>query len=418
MIGRRDELNALTDWVATPGSPAYAAAIFCIVAIGGMGKSALTWKWFKDIVPEEMPDLAGRLWWSFYESDASFENFLNRALCYVSDQAEDVVREKPWHDREAELLGHLNERPYLLALDGLERILLAYNRMDASSLADDDYDKQTANYVAGASGLPPSAAQGFTGQDRLCQATDPRAGNFLRKLTGLEKSKILISTRLYPLALQLPTRHPSPGSFSYFLMGLGDDDAVSLWRTLGVSGSRQELVPLFKSFESHPLLVQALAGEIARNREAPGDFAAWREAKPSFDLSSLPATQAKSHILQHTLAGLGDDTGKVLTTLVAFCMPATFDTLKALLVGKDKTHAQVQDLDRALTELENRGLIGWDREANRYDAHPILRGVAWRLVGKDDQEATYGAIDAHFEPMAEAVPSRDEVTSLKDLAPA
>ena len=68
-------MNALTDWVAKPDSAAYHEAIFCFVAIGGMGKSALTWKWFNDISSQEMPDLAGRLWWSFYESDAHFENF-------------------------------------------------------------------------------------------------------------------------------------------------------------------------------------------------------------------------------------------------------------------------------------------------------------------------------------------------------
>jgi hypothetical protein len=54
--------------------------VFCFVAIGGMGKSALTWKWFNQIAPNEMKPLAGRLWWSFYESDADFENFLIRAL--------------------------------------------------------------------------------------------------------------------------------------------------------------------------------------------------------------------------------------------------------------------------------------------------------------------------------------------------
>jgi hypothetical protein len=109
LVGRRDELNALTDWVAKPGSPAYREAIFCFVAIGGMGKSALTWKWFNDIAPQEMPNLTGRLWWSFYESDAHFENFLNRALCYVGELHEDEVRKMPWQDREALLLQHLNE---------------------------------------------------------------------------------------------------------------------------------------------------------------------------------------------------------------------------------------------------------------------------------------------------------------------
>ncbi len=123
LVGRRDELNAMTDWVATPGSPAFGATVFCFVAIGGMGKSAVTWKWFQDIATEEMRPLAGRLWWSFYETDATFENFLTRALCYVSGRSEDEVQALSWPDREAELLRHLSGQPFLLVLDGLERIL-------------------------------------------------------------------------------------------------------------------------------------------------------------------------------------------------------------------------------------------------------------------------------------------------------
>jgi hypothetical protein len=52
----------------------------CLVAIGGMGKSALTWKWFNDVAPDMMKPLAGRMWWSFYESNAQFEHFITRAL--------------------------------------------------------------------------------------------------------------------------------------------------------------------------------------------------------------------------------------------------------------------------------------------------------------------------------------------------
>ena len=110
------------------------------------------------------------------ESDATFENFLNRALCYVSRQSEEEVRRLPWYEREAQLLRHLDEKPYLFVLDGLERILLAYHRMDASYLADDEIDEKAANYVAGAVGLPATAAQSFVGQHRLRQTTDPRAG--------------------------------------------------------------------------------------------------------------------------------------------------------------------------------------------------------------------------------------------------
>ncbi len=416
LVGRQAELNALTDWVANPTSPAFAARVFCFVAIGGMGKSALTWKWFNQIAPNEMKPLAGRLWWSFYESDADFENFLIRALCYVGGESEDAVRALPWPEREAQLLRHLNEAPYLFVLDGLERILIAYHRMDASYLADDEYDEQTANWVAGAIGLPATAAQSFVGQHRLRQTTDPRAGAFLQKLAQATKSRILITSRLYPTALQLPTGHHRPGSIAYFLRGLSDDDALGLWRALNVAGSRAELVPIFRSVEGHPLLVQALASEVANYKKAPGDFTQWRTDHPQFDPTSLPLVQSRTHILEFALKGLSAKVREVLHTLVGFRMPASYATLEALLVGPGKACGSAQDLDRALTELEDRGLIGWDRGANRYDAHPIVRGVVWQHTDTKDQLAVYAALEAHFEPMA--TPEWEKIESLADLTPA
>jgi tetratricopeptide (TPR) repeat protein len=416
LVGRRDELNALTDWVAKPGSPAFEARVFCFVAIGGMGKSALTWKWFNQIAPNEMKPLAGRMWWSFYESDATFENFLNRALCYVSGQNEEEVRALLWQEREAQLLQCLNEKPFLLALDGLERILIAYNRVDASRLADDDFDKQTANMVVGAAGLPATTAQSFVGEHRMRQTTDPRVGVFLRKLAQVSRSRTLISSRLYPSDLQLPTLLPRPGCFAVFLRGLADDDALGLWRGLGVSGSRAELIPIFRSVESHPLLIQALASEVAKYREAPSDFSKWRADHPQFDPASLPLVQSRTHILQFALRGTTAKIREVLSMIVGFRMPASYASLEALLVGANKSCMSDRELDQALTELEDRGLIGWDREANRYDAHPIVRGVVWQLTAAQDQRAVYSALEAHFEPMA--VPEANDVKRLADLTPA
>jgi hypothetical protein len=416
LIGRQAELNVLTEWVANPASLSFSARVFCFVAIGGMGKSALTWKWFNQIAPNEMKQLAGRMWWSFYESDATFENCLIRALCYVSGESEEAVRALSWQEREAQLLQELNQKPYLLVLDGLERVLIAYHRMDASYLSDDDYDQQTANWVAGAIGLPRTAGQSFVGQHRLRQTTDPRVGTFLQKLGQVAKSRILVTTRLYPCELQLPTGQPRPGCFAYFLAGLSDDDALALWRALNVSGSRGELVPIFQSVKGHPLLVQALASEVANYRKAPRDFAAWLIGHPQFDPTSLPLVQSRTHILAFALQGLSATVREVLHTLVGFRMPASYATLEALLVGEGKACTSIRALDQALTELEDRGLIGWDREANRYDAHPIVRGVVWQLADAKDQRAVYAALEAHFEPMA--TPEWRSVEALADLSPA
>ena len=62
LVGRQPELNLLTDWVAKPDAGVYRARILNVVAVGGLGKSALTWKWFNDIAPQEMKPLAGRMW--------------------------------------------------------------------------------------------------------------------------------------------------------------------------------------------------------------------------------------------------------------------------------------------------------------------------------------------------------------------
>jgi hypothetical protein len=62
LIGRQAELNLLTDWVAKPGADVYGIRVLNVVAMGGMGKSALTWKWFNEVAPLEMAPLAGRMW--------------------------------------------------------------------------------------------------------------------------------------------------------------------------------------------------------------------------------------------------------------------------------------------------------------------------------------------------------------------
>ena len=417
LVGRQPELNLLTDWVAKPSSAIYRARILNIVAVGGLGKSALTWKWFNDIAPQEMTPLAGRLWWSFYESDATFENFITRALAYTTRRPLAEVQQIPAPDRETKLLAALDREPFLITLDGLERILIAYARMDAAHLSDDDYDKQTANFVAHAHGLPASAAQSFIGEHRLRKTTDPRAASFLRKLSTVRASRILISTRLYPADLQTMTDDPWPGCAAKFMTGLADDYALELWRAFGATGARDSLLPLFQQADNHPLLVQALASEVARYRPAPGDFDAWRRVHPDFDPFGLPLVQVKSHVLAFALRGLNNKAQQVLRTVAAFRMPARYDTLAVLLIGEGKPCADERELDEVLTELEDRGLVGWDKRANRYDLHPIVRGVVWSGLGDDARRGVYTSLHAHFE----AVPLIDDylkVSSLEDLTPA
>jgi tetratricopeptide (TPR) repeat protein len=403
LVGRQKELKLLTDWITGDAlefdgqkAPADSVRIMSVIAIGGMGKSALTWKWFNDVAPQEMKNLAGRMWWSFYESDATFENFVIRALAYVSKRSIQELTGIPAPEREAQLLAALDHEPVLLALDGLERILIAYARMDAARLDDSEVGKEK----------------------NLRKTADPRVGSFLKRLAQVKKSRVLVSSRLYPAELETAGGDSIPGIFKTRLEGLTDDDAVELCRTFGVRASRDELLPVFDTFAKHPLLIQALAGEVKRYRKAPGGFEEWRKANHNFDPNKFSSLQdAMAHVLEFALRGLDKNAEKVLNTIAPFRMPTGYDTLAAILVGEGKACVDEPELDTVLSELEDRGLVGWDKRANRYDLHPIVRGVVWTGLGDETRLGVYTSLQAHFA----AVPKIDnwlEVDSLEDLTPA
>lgn len=416
VIGRQAELNLLTDWVTKPVSDVYKARILNIVAMGGMGKSALTWKWFNEIAPLEMQPLKGRLWWSFYESDARFENFLPRALAYVSGMSREDAEKLPPGEQETRLLNILEREPYLLVLDGLERILMAYARMDAIYLADDNLDEETFNRVTDFRELPHIDTGSFLKQHRLRRTNDLRAGIFLSKLAQVKTARILISTRLYPADLQTVTGTAMPGSFAYFIPGLRDDDALELWRAMGVSGSRDTLLPMFNRFENYPLLIRALAGMVANDRRFPGDFDAWQAANPQFDpFRDLSLIQVKSHVLEYALRGLNRYDKKVLQTISMVRMPATYDTLYGVHVGIGNTFSSDTRLDKSLSDLEDRGLLGWDKLSNRYDLHPVVRGVVWNTISPAARKRLYSDLRYHFHRADTR--KFDEIQNFEDLGP-
>ena len=62
-------------------------------AIGGAGKSMLTWEWTAP-VSAARDDRAGTFWYSFYEKGAVMADFCRRTLAYMTGQPLDDVPSK------------------------------------------------------------------------------------------------------------------------------------------------------------------------------------------------------------------------------------------------------------------------------------------------------------------------------------
>lgn len=417
LIGRQDELNLLTAWTSKPETDIYQAHILSIIALGGMGKSALTWTWFQDIAPRVIPQLEGRLWWSFYVPGAAFEAFVLHALAYVSKRDKQEVQKLSLWEQESLLFSILDNEPYLLVLDGLERLLQAYTpSRNASHFPDETLDEPTANAAVKAPGAPMSAIISFTGRHWLRKTVDVRTGTFLRRLSKVRASRLLLSSRLYPADLQTETGEPLSGCQVLVLHGLADVDALRMWRTLGLEGSRESVLPLLYTFEKHPLLIQILAGVIARDRKTPGDLKRWRVNHPHFNPFQLPLIQVQSHILTVALQGLDEQAWQTLSTLSSFHMPVPYETLTVLMVGKGRYFRREEDLIVALEDLEGRGLLGWNSSPliNRYDMHPVVRGVVWSRL---DEAARYEIYERRFKYLDDRLTEGEQdVTTLEDLA--
>jgi hypothetical protein len=215
-IGRKSELQTLTDWCG----PADPNPMLLFEAMGGSGKSMLTWEWLTNGATGARRDWAGRFWYSFYEKRAVMADFCRQALAYITMAPVDEYTKLRTLDLADRLVIELEKRPWLLVLDGLERILVAYHRHDAAQLRDEEADT-TADQI---------------GRRDPCAAIRFEDDDLLRRLTGVAPSKILISSRLMPLILVNRSGIPVPGVRREVLPGLRPADAEAMIHACGVFG--------------------------------------------------------------------------------------------------------------------------------------------------------------------------------------
>lgn len=344
--GRQSERGMLNDWFTRESQ-----AVFVLEAIGGMGKSALAWVWAQDIFSLGAP-AAGVFWWSFYE-DRDLSSFLHKALSYASHGALNGKSFASDRERIDALLAQMRDKRFLFVLDGFERVLRAYARMDAAYRGD-EFDADAQN------------------EFRAC--TDPNAGILLRGLAmnaGLRKT--LITTRLMPRELdELESVHHVK------LKGLNPDDAVKFFERQRIKGTRAEIESACADYAFHPLSLRLLSGTLASDPRYKHDI--------KFAPRVNPLEQDKERkMLDFAYNSLPPRQQKLISQLAAFRSPLAWEIIEVIFTKDFKNDAE---LARTVTELLERGLLQREITTEMYELHPIVQRYCYARLTKNDNMHT------------------------------
>jgi tetratricopeptide (TPR) repeat protein len=370
--GRLAERAMLTSWLASDASH----PLLVLRALGGFGKSALVWHWMMhDVDPKTWPRV---VWWSFYEGDPSFDNFLTHAVDDLSSRLHSLSAREHL-DR---LLKLMQQPGRLVVLDGFERTLRAFGGLDAAYRGDEPVTESS---------------------DRDC--ISPLAEAFLRNVSLLPgiQAKVLLTTRLTPGVLEARGGCLLLGARREELGQLAPADAVDLFRAQGIRGTRTEIEQMCAPCGYHPLSLRLLAGLIVGDFQRPGDIAAATRLDVSKDL-----VQHQHHVLEAAYDALAPVRRTLLSRIACFRSPVNYEALRALA----ETTTSGSGLDADLRDLVGRGLLHHDTKKCRFDLHPIVRRYTYDRLSEPDRIEVHTRLRDYFA----GAPGPDTVTSLDDLA--
>jgi tetratricopeptide (TPR) repeat protein len=390
--GRDIERAGLTSWLdADPDHP-----LLVMRSLGGFGKSALAWHWLlNDVSPATWLRV---VWWSFYEGDAGFENFLANTLAYLSSSRLDLHSLNPRQQLDM-LLQALRPVGTLLILDGFERALRAYGGLNAAYQGDEPLKFE---------------AREFDCISHLAEL-------FLRGVATLPgiRAKVLLTTRLRPRAVEGHGGALLHGCREEELKQLLPADAMEFFHVQAIRGTQTEIEAACKLCGCHPLSLRLLAGLILGDPRQPGDIAVASRVDVSGDL-----IQHRHHVLETAYNSLTPQRQALLGRIACFRSPVSYDTLKALAEadsnsGFRQNAVKISDgspnatasLDADIRDLVARGLLQLDRITVYYDQHPIVRHYAYDRLAVPDRLAAHVLLRDYFA----AVPKPDKVTRVEDL---
>ncbi|MBW4661528.1 MAG: toll/interleukin-1 receptor domain-containing protein [Drouetiella hepatica Uher 2000/2452] len=371
--GRVAERQMLSDWLNQDSQP-----LLVLRALGGFGKSALTWYWLlHDVNRQQWRQV---VWWSFYEPQADFNAFMRVTLTYLMGRE---PKEMPPRQQLDQLLDLLSRSPVLLVMDGFERELRAYSSMGAAYQGDELARTERQN-------------------DRDC--INPYAEQFLRNLSSLPqmRGKVLMTTRLRPRPVELTGGALLQGCREEELTQMQPADAVAFFRSQGIRGNRAEIETACADYGYHPLSLRLLSGLVVNDFRNPGDIKVAQRLNLTGGL-----VQRQHHVLEQSYQSLTDFRRQLLSRIACFRSPVDYAVLEAISETADR------ELETDLRDLIDRGLLHYDRSTQRFDLHPIVRRYAYDRMGDSDRTSAHQQLQIYFI----AVPAVEKVQTLADLAP-
>jgi tetratricopeptide (TPR) repeat protein len=107
--------------------------------------------------------------------------------------------------------------------------------------------------------------------------------------------------------------------------------------------------------------------------------------------------QKRNHILKAAIAALTEKRRQLLSILALLSEAVDYPTLSALNphLPADEVQAS-RELAETVRDLRRRGLLQFDAQTQRYDLHPVVRGVAAGGLASDERERYGQRVVDHF----------------------
>lgn len=203
-------------------------------------------------------------------------------------------------------------------------------------------------------------------------------------------SRVLVTTRLFPVELETPTEAPLPGCRSDKLHGFSEDEVIELFDDSGVRVERVDALSVTSKYEHHPLAVRLVIGVV--QNDALGDGL---DAANESDIVSQLVPRS-NHILQIAYESLVPENQILLSAVSAF--RGSIERGGVLAAERAGGGRGKEEVRGAIRDLMRRNLLMYDDRKKLFDLHPVVRKYAYdRLVNREQIHMQLGEYFQSFD---------------------